>query len=308
MDYAELEQKALMLTPSGVKARLPITYVLEKNGHPVEEIDDDGRLHTCCPFHDDHSPSLDVFGGRWGCWPCGKGGDVLDLLKGLWEDCMGETPTFSELMMWARQLADEVPPDWAEKQGAEYIHRPWDPRKALARVEESQVDDFVLRSIAEHYGWPDPQWLVERWRLGSEWNQVLIPYYRRDGSLCTYKRRGIGTHTLAAAGGELCLYGEWLDTDLDKTVILCEGESDTWTIDRALGSTHACLGVPGAGWFPHKKEDLAPFEGREVILTFDADEAGHKGMKRWAERLSAVGANPTTWALPDGQDIRSYLR
>jgi DNA primase len=31
-----------------------------------------------CPFHDDHSPSLQVKGDRWRCFGCGENGDAFD--------------------------------------------------------------------------------------------------------------------------------------------------------------------------------------------------------------------------------------
>lgn len=302
MDYGELAATA-QRTPAAIKLALPITFVLEKAGFPVAEVDPDGRIHTLCPFHHDSSPSFDVFGDRWGCWPCGIGGDVLDLMGRLWPEA-----TFGKLVTWAEHLIDQIPEGWAQNMAQEFVRRPFDPREALTRVEASRTDDFVLRAISEHYDWPDPQWLQDRWRVGSEWNQVLIPYYRRDGSLATFKRRGIGTVALAAPGGELCLYGEWLDVDLDLPVILCEGESDTWTADRALGRTHACLGVPGAGYVPRTLDSLGDLGGRQVVISFDGDEAGKNGTARWAALLQEVGAIPEEWRLPAGEDIRSYLK
>lgn len=302
MDYATLVRQAQM-TPAEIKVALPITYIMDQAGYPVIEADDDGRLHCLCPFHSDSAPSFDIFGNRWGCYPCGFGGDALDLLGRFVEPSW----TFSQLIDWAGELIARMPADWAASATAEFVKREFDPRQALTRVDASQVDDFVLHSIAEHYGWPDATWLKDRWRVGSEWSQVLIPYYRRDGSLATFKRRGVGTKALSAPGGKLCLYGEWLDQDWDKPVLLCEGESDTWTADRALGGTHAVLGVPGAGWTPPSFSDLVCMEGRQVILSFDGDDAGRAGMKTWAALITEAGGSPETWNIPDGQDIRSYL-
>jgi hypothetical protein len=35
---------------------------------------------AACPFHDDKSPSLAIYGSRWKCYGCGAEGDVLDLV------------------------------------------------------------------------------------------------------------------------------------------------------------------------------------------------------------------------------------
>jgi len=44
-----------------------------------------GELVTCCPFHDDHNPSMRISAekGTWFCDPCGKGGSVIDMHAGL---------------------------------------------------------------------------------------------------------------------------------------------------------------------------------------------------------------------------------
>lgn len=59
-----------------LKQELSILFILEQLGHPGNP--------CLCPFHDDSKPSMDVYGERlerWGCFPCGRGGDVLDLVS-----------------------------------------------------------------------------------------------------------------------------------------------------------------------------------------------------------------------------------
>ena len=34
-----------------------------------------------CPFHDDHHPSLSVHNGRYKCFACGAGGDIIDFVR-----------------------------------------------------------------------------------------------------------------------------------------------------------------------------------------------------------------------------------
>jgi hypothetical protein len=58
-----------------------------------------------CPFHADSDPSFDIFGEsleRWGCFPCGLGGDVLDLIGRLFK-----AEDFKTQMDMARQLIEE---------------------------------------------------------------------------------------------------------------------------------------------------------------------------------------------------------
>src|SRR5438067_595737 len=41
------------------------------------------KFKALCPFHDDHSPSLELNPDRqsFKCWSCGAGGDVFDFVK-----------------------------------------------------------------------------------------------------------------------------------------------------------------------------------------------------------------------------------
>ena len=43
------------------------------------------RYEGCCPFHDEHGPSFNVYTDtqRWHCFGCGKNGDVIDFVKGI---------------------------------------------------------------------------------------------------------------------------------------------------------------------------------------------------------------------------------
>ena len=36
---------------------------------------------VCCPFHNDHSPSMGIKNNRYYCFACGEGGDVIDFVK-----------------------------------------------------------------------------------------------------------------------------------------------------------------------------------------------------------------------------------
>lgn len=56
-----------------------------------------GREHVVrCPLHDDHDPSLrlEPDRGLWHCFPCGEGGDVIDLVVAV-RDC-----SFPKAVKW----------------------------------------------------------------------------------------------------------------------------------------------------------------------------------------------------------------
>jgi len=88
-----------------------------------------------------------------------------------------------------------------------------------------------------------------------------------------------------------------------KTVLVCEGESDTLT---ALACGQAAVGIPGASAF---KPEWAPlFRGLDVILAFDADEKGRKGLAHVCRCFADADLPaPRAIELPEGMDLSDYL-
>jgi len=108
-----------------------------------------------------------------------------------------------------------------------------------------------------------------------------------------------------------CLYNtDALAGDPDK-VLICEGESDTWT---ALSNGIAAVGTPGAKNFKAAwVEDFRVFidaDGRSrVILALDGDKAGKEGSRIIAGLFRKAGLPvPLKLAIPDGKDLSEYLK
>jgi len=133
---------------------------------------------------------------------------------------------------------------------------------------------------------------------------LIVPYSNRSGRLVTYKWRRPGEPIRSLSGSTFfdLLYGEWLLTDDHRTVVLCEGESDTWTAAQGLAGDPeiVALGVPtgaGTGADPLRLRTLGD---RDVVVAFDNDRSGNQGAERW---LSALG-NRATRVVPTN-DIRA---
>lgn len=52
----------------------------------LEDIIKDTGIHlknnmACCPFHNEKTPSFSIKGGRYKCFSCGEGGDVIDFVS-----------------------------------------------------------------------------------------------------------------------------------------------------------------------------------------------------------------------------------
>ena len=289
-------------TIAEVKAGLPVQYVLHRAGVLLNEF---GSAN--CPFHDDSNPSLDTFPpNRWACAPCGKGGDVLDLLS-----AFSPGMKFPDVMTWAARLLGELKRDgWAGS--VEQVEKPLFDVAAGSAVVAQAYNDFACKStvqlLCSAKGWPfDAGYLNREWGVGDSGTEVVIPYWSSDGTLRTYRTRTLESKPKSAHGRLVAptFYGEWRLRPESRFVVLCEGESDTWTAawTYRLVTDVAALGIPGAGTPPFGAELL---KGRNVIIAFDGDAAGFQAGSKWAAYLNGAGVNVGLVTLPDGRDLASY--
>jgi hypothetical protein len=281
-----------------IKRDLPLTFVLEYYGLPVE-VGGDGKGHTQCPFHQDSEPSFDIFGEnfeRWGCYPCAAGGDVFDFLRKV------GALTFPEAVEKARELVVvKEASDWTGPKGA--IKRTLDLASVEKMVTNSQADLTGLQNFIDARGFPfTAEQIAAAFGVGSVGSSIIAPYWTSQGELATYKHRVLGTKFMSAPGSKFdgLLYGDWRDNGL-KPVLLTEGETDAWVAAYYLSSTYSVLGLPvGAGTRPDAyKERLA---GRLVVLAFDGDQSGRIATRTWA---AALGTNVRVVSLPAGADLAS---
>ncbi len=63
-----------------VKAAVPVPVAAERYGLQANHA---GMV--CCPFHDDHNPSLKLNEDYFYCFGCGAGGDVVELTRRLFD-------------------------------------------------------------------------------------------------------------------------------------------------------------------------------------------------------------------------------
>lgn len=290
-----------------VKAAVPIAFVLAYAGHQPTAAEG-GELRYVCMFHDDSNPSLTVYRHegafeRFKCWGCGAGGDVVDLFARL--HGLDFKPALDAVAGLVPLVADWEGPTVGEKS------KDFDFELARSLVDEAEVyaEEEALAALVDFLEAKrlplDPEYLHDRWRIGQRDFGLIIPYFTRDRTLQSYKWRTATTKAMSARGSNFdnVLYGEWLDIDVSKTVVLTEGETDTWTVDSLPGRPYAALGLPtGASAHP-KPGQVEQLRGRDVILALDGDDAGRAGAMRWALALADVAGRVRIATLPDGHDL-----
>lgn len=281
---------------------LPIALVLayaqlqpEQFGH---------RVRAQCPFHEDHDPSLEVWieddgKQRWGCWPCGRRGDVIDLLRWLWGLSFSQAVEAGAQFMLAAGAWSGPAPAAGSK---------WDAVSAASIWLDAfkHFDLAAADSLCERKGWAFGGGYLHGFQMcGTKSGNLIIPIHNTKHELVAMKYRALdGTgKTMTFPGSQLrgVLYGEEHDL-YGEPLVICEGESDTWSV-RYRVSKPLALGLPsGAGTPP--QPFIERLAGRRVYLAFDGDEAGDQGAARWASALS-LGSQVTRLELPRGYDLTS---
>jgi hypothetical protein len=276
-------------------------YGFELEGRP------DGRLSCLCPFHADSRPSLDVFdeGTRIGCFPCGRTGDVIDLVSWL-EGGL----SFSQALAKSEELLQTFDTEAWERPVYEGVTLDPENIRAYLRWCWDTQDVNAWWRLCLERGWPfDPEVIRKRWNIVTGGPAlVVVPYFTQDRSPYAYKTRTPGQPWIALTGASFPdFYGAWLDRGHEH-VVLCEGESDTWSAWFALqGLPVDVVGLPtGAGGFP-KQAMVERMRGRVVTIAFDGDPAGRAASGRWAATLVGISQSARIAFLPDGADLSSVV-
>lgn len=150
---------------------------------------------------------------------------------------------------------------------------------------------------------------------GTTW---LIPVYNEEGKLCNlFAWEGPESKMLPTGGLTTQLSGiEQLKSCSDMEVIhvICEGYWDAialrWAIAKAgLAEKYFVYSVPGASTF--KTEWVEKLKGRHIILLYDADEPGKKGIERAEKMLVPVAKSLRRINWPegssDGYDVNDFV-
>lgn len=240
----------------------------------IEEPNAEGKV--LCWMHDEDTPSVHIYEDHWWAYCCGRGGSVIDLVMSYTGASFGRACRFlagavDELATTPRVVAErrQSEVDLTDRFVQETTH--------LWEWDTSDVERLIARR------WPalTLQTLVDFGVRRTRW-ALWIPHFNAEGKVVGIKTRAITTGEKKAVKGSTFprLYG----LDGHGPVLLCEGESDTWTAHKLLPDGWSALGLPsGAGtWRPEYTEQL---KGREVVLGLDADEAGRKAAASIRQRL-----------------------
>lgn len=308
-DWRQLADR-YSLTIEQVKERLPLEWVVAVAAgiHLVEN--GEGRTQGVCPFHADTNPSLDVYGygDRWGCFPCGRAGDVFDFIGEYWE-----LQSFGARFEKSLELLQSFGEEDAGWQGLIEKAGPVTPvtvvelskeveaaQHVMERQTTKPIKDLLERKRITQI---DLDWLKRTWRLGVTMkNEVMAPYWDVEGGLISYKTRVPSRGGWYARKGArlTSLYGEWqmVGAQAEADIWLCEGETDTWLASWLIRGQGVALGLPSGAGATIRDEWIEHMRGKRVTVVMDADISGRNAARRWWEQLHMV-AREVTITFPE---------
>lgn len=242
------------------------------------------------------SLSVRLSGAKAGVWrdfATGEGGDLLDL----WAACRGLS--VSQAMVEAKAylgVRDSMP----AREIKSYT-RPSKPKNYTA-------PKASVRAWLNGRGIEDAT--IEAFEIGEQIHAgktiALFPYIR-DGELVNCKYRDIADKRgmRQEKDAEPCLFGWDLIDPKVRAVAICEGEIDAMTLHQAgIPALSVNAGAGNFQWLENDWERLERFS--EILVAFDADEAGEKGAKEAIRRLGADRCKRLIF--PGSKDANEYLQ
>lgn len=170
-------------------------------------------------------------------------------------------------------------------------------------------NETALRKMKESKGLSEKT--LEAHQIGWNGDRYTIPIRDAEGRLLNVRRYKLGAarsqdKMLNIPGhGDASLYG--LDALSGDWCVLTEGETDK-LVGREHGFPSLCH-TAGAGVWMDKWTPL--FDGKDVYIVYDCDDAGVRGAKKAASKLAKRGkARPHIVRLPlttNGADLTNYF-
>lgn len=282
------------------------------------------------------------------CFGCGAGGDIITFVKKIEHldyidavrflaDRAGMEMPKMEVDDTASKLRRRVLE--ANREAARFYHKMlYSPegRTALEYFYRRGYSDRTIRRFGLGYapdgfhalldhlrklGYRDDElllaWLARRSQKGNLYdsfrNRVMVPIIDVRGNVIAFggrvlddsKPKYINTGDTPVFKKTNNLFALNVAKDNGRQLILCEGYMDVIALHQAgFGSAVAALGTS----FTVDHANLIARYADEVVLIFDADDAGQKGASRAIGLLRKTGVRIRVVRVPEGKDPDEFLR
>lgn len=226
------------------------------------------------------SLSVAIHGQKRGLWrdfATDQGGDLLDLWMAVRACSVAQA--MREAAQWLG-LRETIPAGAPKRE----YRRP--PKPACTAAAAEVLSWLALRGIHEQTA-RDFR-IAQRQEAGKTY--AIFPYLR-DGEFINAKFRNIAEKRdmRQMKEAEPCLFGWHLIDPKCRRIVITEGELDAMTLHQAgIAALSVNAGAGSFAWLESDWERLERFS--DIVIAFDADEAGRKGARELARRLGEARA------------------
>jgi DNA primase len=281
-----------------IKSRLSILDVLNHYG-----LKSDRNNMLCCPFHDDKTPSMQVYAETntvfcfsSNCKLQGKAIDQIDFILHK-ENC-----TKHEAILKAESLLNVTP----SKANLNDIFKKFASSLHQSRKGKEYLESRNLYDLKIEVGYNDGI------KYKSLKNCIVFPLKDRSANITSLYGRSTLSNDAARhyySKDRKGLYPGWPSPET-TVLVLTESVIDTLTVNHY--TSFKSLALYGTNGFTAEHEQAIRELTRlqEVILFFDGDEAGRKAVEKYTEQLKAIKPAITisTVNTPEGEDPNSLLQ
>ena len=326
------------LEKEDLKKRTDLVALFESFGVQLEK--KGSSFMGLCPWHDDKNPSLSVdkAKGVYHCFGCGESGDAIELVKKMKGLGFREAVSFLKGEHGAVFAVPRVIPERRIEDPAAKGASPFLLDTITEHYEKGLAESSEARSYLEGRGlWAAE--ILKRFRVGysdSKLGEIVgdsdraelvrVGLLRRDSSehfsgcivvplfdeaghvVGFYGRRieaGSNPAHLYLPGPHQGLVNRMSAKAYRDSLVLTEAVLDALSL-ASVGVQNAipCYGVNG---FTEEHERLLRDERvQEVVIAFDADEAGRKGSAGLKERLETLGMKVLVIEPDKGKDWNDW--
>jgi putative DNA primase/helicase len=253
-----------------------------------------------CPFHHEKSPSfkININDGKWKCFGCGAGGDMI----ALYAELHNVKPIDA-----AKHIGGLLTVGIEHREAPSYDHRGKEPaNKDWTPVPLAPDSAGVPNLKHPRFGHPVKVWPYRNAEGGVIGYVGRFEFKKDDGSIgkdvmpMTWAR-----HTDGREGWRFIsfpkprpLYGlDLLAANPEAGVLIVEGEK---AADAARTISPGVVVTWPGGGKAVKFTDWSPLAGRKVLIWPDADEPGHKAAADIVAALKPIAASVRTIPVPAG--------
>jgi len=280
------------------------------------------ELHGLCPFHGEKKPSFSYNFDKdlCNCLSCGAAGDLIKL----WGQAHGHDDNDSAFKAFAKEFGPDQSAGFRPSVGkAAGVPKTGGQGETAELTKFIPAADFAKllpltpawqQRCADQWHWSPTVISMLRIKPGNP-ERIAIPICQDDGQLVNVRLYAPGDDNKMISWGKGFGKSKLFpapSTWQKKPVVICEGEKDCLT---ALSKGFNAV-TQTAGCNSWADQFTRFFQGRKVIIAYDADEKGIAGAKKVAQKLTGTAKEIRiiTWPLETmpiledhGQDLTDYF-